>query len=239
MTRNGLRSGIELNNYACWLIQNGKFEEAVSSLFTALQATKASAQGDNCLPENETKEYASSDSRLRSGCSMESVLENACDDCNIAIDSSVTSRSFMYRKPVRIREDYCQDSYLQYVSFAIIFNLALSHHLNDIDNREQKQTQQPPFQTAKRLYELAFQLQAQMNERNLILTSALLNNLSLVHQRLDSTLEAEQCQKLLLSIILLLVDHGEASTEFSVELDGFLGNVLHLILNASPVARAA
>jgi hypothetical protein len=94
---------------------------------------------------------------------------------------------------------------------------------------------------AKRLYELTFLMQAQNVEANLHITSALLNNLSLVHNALGNKFEAEQCDHLLLSTLLLLVDMGGLTRQESgnKNLTGFLDNVMHLIITQSPVASAA
>jgi hypothetical protein len=92
---------------------------------------------------------------------------------------------------------------------------------------------------SKRLYELTFQMQTQDEETDLLL-SALLNNLSLVHKALGNRHEAEQCDHVLLSTVLLIVDMGGLTPQESAnELFGFLANVMHLIMRQSPVALAA
>jgi hypothetical protein len=64
--------------------------------------------------------------------------------------------------------------------------------------------------------------------------------MSLVHKALGNRHEAEQCDQLLLSTLLLLVDMGGLTPQkIAKDLTGFLGNVMHLIMTQSPVASAA
>jgi hypothetical protein len=111
--------------------------------------------------------------------------------------------------------------------------------MKGVSNEDEAMSQRA-LATVKRLYELTFQMQAQDVETNLLLTSALLNNLSLVHKALGNSHEAEQCDQLLLSTLLLHVDMGGKTPQESAnDLTGFLGNVMHLIMTQSPVASAA
>jgi hypothetical protein len=83
-------------------------------------------------------------------------------------------------------------------------------------------------------------MQAQQTETNFLLTTALLNNLSLVNKALNNQYEADQCDQRLLHALLLIVDRGGVLTEENKKvLDGFMGTVMHLVMKQSPVASAA
>jgi hypothetical protein len=147
----------------------------------------------------------------------------------------------LYTEPVYLSEvpRSSEEESITSLSFIIMFNLALCHHMKGTSSKDEALSQRT-LAIAKRLYELTFQMQAQNVETNLLLTSALLNNLSLVHKALGNRHEAEQCDQLLLSTLLLLVDMGGLTHQESVhDLAGFFGNVMHLIMTQSPVASAA
>jgi hypothetical protein len=242
------QSRLALNNKACFLMKNGWYDDGARTLMKALRVamntsaevhTRSMEQDDAdsilsqtsqveaCMPEGEAikmDEYSEM-------CMMQDRVEANCQS------------SYLYTEPVYLSEVPRRSSgeeSIASLSFIIMFNLALCHHMKGVSNEDEALSQRM-FAIAKRLYELTFQMQAQDSEINLLLTSALLNNLSLVHKALGNGHEAEQCNQLLLSTLLLLVDMGGLTPQESAiyDLTGFLGNVMHLIVTQSPVASAA
>ena len=83
-------------------------------------------------------------------------------------------------------------------------------------------------------------MEAQGVKSNLWITAALLNNLSQVNKVFHNEYEAQQCDELLLSAVLLLVDLNDGNNnQSSTIVEGFLSNVIHLILRDSNIASVA
>jgi len=159
----------------------------------------------------------------------------------------------MHRTPVFIDEQQFLDDFsLSSISFYIMFNLSLTQHLKALGNEgdDSRRTEQVLI-IAKRLYELTLH-QSQRSACDLILVAAMLNNLSVVHNALKEKEGMVHCLKLLVSTLSLLRDvdrrrvRGESSlnaTRGEVSsadiLDGFMGNVIHLMMSDSSVAPCA
>jgi hypothetical protein len=246
-TLNPLEYARALNNKSCCLIKQRHYDEAIASLMDALKETKKTAIESK--PEESDSTEASSQSKLGSCTTAASPCaedhqykyENLCkSEGNSHL--VCPSRPYVYQNPVFMheREGDKACSISQFV-FHIMFNLALAHHLKGLQGDEEDRSKSLPV--SKRLYELSFQMQAQEAQSNLVLMAALLNNLSLVHKDLNNQRKEEQCQQLLLSALLLVVDLGGvghvAATGSQSDLEGFMGNVVHLIIAESPVAPAA
>lgn len=241
---NSIELARSLSNEACCLIKQRHYDDAISNFMLALKETKRAAL--------ESRSTSASDCEVRSPLRVAAPLPaSPCsDDHRCAFEalchqepchpSPTSSLPYIFQKPVFIDETCCHDEQtIARFSFHIMFNLALAHHLKALHgNREEERKF---FSVSKRLYELTFQMQAQEFESNLVLMAALLNNLSLVHIALENQHEAEQCQHLLLSTLLLLVDMGAqvVANGSHLEVEGFMGNVVHLMITESPVASAA
>ena len=133
------------------------------------------------------------------------------------------------------------------IAFYILFNLALSHHLWVVYGNNNQEECKHYLSKSRQFYELTYQFQGAYyesnNDCNHMITAALLNNLAVVHELLGNEHEANVCQQSLLSAILLLVEMGEqqffANGGCQSALNGFMGNVIHLMSIVSPIARAA
>jgi hypothetical protein len=240
-----------LSNKSCCLIKQRHYDEAIANLMAALKETKKTAI--KLKPEEADSAETSSQSKLGS---CRGAASSPCSDdhqnefehiCSSEGNSYLVcpSRPYVYQTPVFMHERKGDEALpIAQFTFHIMFNLALAHHLKALQGDEKDQSKALPV--SKRLYELTFQMQAQEPQSNLVLMAALLNNLSLVHKDLNNQHEAEQCQQLLLSALLLVVDMGgagrvvvETGSSSQTDLEGFMGNVVHLIIAESPVASAA
>ena len=107
--------------------------------------------------------------------------------------------------------------------------------MNPYPDREQEAR----LKRALRLYEFAYHVQTKEQiSLNNMQTMALVNNIGHIHRVLKNEEEASQCFQHLLSVIMYVVgDCGER--ESNDHLDGFLANVMPLILQQSPSASAA
>jgi hypothetical protein len=136
---------------------------------------------------------------------------------------------------------HCEQSLV----LAILFNLALSHHLNaaatstviDIHNNSHHPLRKDSLHKALRLYELAHHMAtlegSSSSYREAIV---ILNNLSLIHKEIGNDDYALQCQQQLLSSMMFLVDSGEDA--LVQELEGVLDNIMPLLLSSSHCSMA-
>jgi tetratricopeptide (TPR) repeat protein len=143
---------------------------------------------------------------------------------------------FVYRTPIVISESITTRDYESAVeaTVAIMFNLALAHHLQGADQPFKDPT---AFRKALALYELAYELQVQEDiDLSVEVTMAIINNLGDIHRELDDQEKASQCFQQLLSTILFVQTLGDC--DFCPRTEGFVRNVSHLILK-EVVASAA
>jgi tetratricopeptide (TPR) repeat protein len=123
-------------------------------------------------------------------------------------------------------------------SIAIMFNLALAHHLNALHSLFNR-----PMSTLKQaiaLYELAYTVQMQEDaELSIEFTMAIINNLGHIHRLLGDQEKANQCFRHLLSTILFLRSYGgDYSDSSCYHNDTFVYSVSHLILRENAAGAA-
>ena len=241
----------ELNNRACVLIQNADYDEAITILKEGLQIAKQSTkeaqqQSQNCCSSSSAEEPQETSPQ---GCSNDNSAiasfqlppkEAATADASTKTRKD-PSKPFVCDDPLPITgfsSTMDSDDVVAHLSFILLFNLALSYHLRALqDDIPSKEVSTRLMETAQRLYEYTFQLQSQLSEMSVLTTVALLNNLAQVHKILKNDYEAHQCDKLLLSALLLIVDMGEPAWKDSV--DSYMSNVMHLIFAESTVTASA
>jgi hypothetical protein len=166
---------------------------------------------------------------------------------------------YVYNDPLLITNvpaPCAEDAMLTGLSYILTFNLALSHHLSSgIENKNMDKTDANDvslrkLQKSKRLYELNLKFQNQggvqpnflNGESNLLLlTAAVLNNLSVVNKSLNNHHDAEHCDQSLLNALLILIDldHTGEAHQMNDKLSGFVGNLMYLIVKTSFAASAA
>jgi hypothetical protein len=148
---------------------------------------------------------------------------------------------------------------LSEISIAIMFNLALCHHMRAVyhlsgvtseprQHLQQDSTIRLVLNQAISLYELAYEVQVQMNaELSVECTMAMANNLGLIHQELGDTTKASMCFTHLLSTLVLIrsnatyeyygLEEGHFDTPELIT-EGFVHSVSHLILKTQAAAAA-
>ena len=237
----------ELNNRACVLIQNADYDEAITILKEGLQIAKQSTkeaqqQAQNCCSSLSAEEPQETSPQ---GCSNDysaiASFQMPPKEAASAIRRQDPSNAFVCDDPLPITgfsSTMDSDDTVAYLSFILLFNLALSYHLRAMqDDIPSKEVSTRLLETAQRLYEYTFQLQSQLNDMSVLTTVALLNNLAQVHKILKNDYEAHQCDKLLLSALLLIVDMGEP--EWKDRVDSYMCNVMHLIFAESAMTASA
>ena len=125
-------------------------------------------------------------------------------------------------------------AFLIKLSFIQLYNLALSHHLCGL----RRQSQEHSLRKAISLYELAYTIHVSEDVELTILQSmAIVNNLGQLHKRLNDIEKSHQCFENLLTTLMFVKDCGEQDCHQL--LDGFLSNVMSVILCGAKPAPAA
>jgi hypothetical protein len=243
-----------LNNKSVSLIKEGRYDEAIVLLEEAVTTVIQVAKG--CLPQVQAAEINNkddrndipSDSTGSSGVCPIGSLASQAEEAIMAPDCSDfdgdAQSPYVYQEPITVSglpsASVDSDDAIAAISFIILFNLSLAHHLSGISTKEHEVVIKR-LRTAQRLYECSFRLQAQSLHVDMLIATALLNNLSLVHKSLGNYYEFQQCDELLLSYVVLLVDVGLSSPirQDQTVVDGFLGNVMHLVMTEAATASAA
>jgi len=161
------------------------------------------------------------------------------------------TQEFVYNNPLQIWASAlaCRDlnsELLSELSVALMFNLALSHHLRASYESLHKDVQSRNliFTQAVSLYELAYEVQMQEDvELSVECTMAIVNNLGHIHRRLGNAEKATKCFSHLLSTLLFVQSsvvcnetENQHISESSTE--GFVRSISYLILR-NQVAEAA
>lgn len=234
-----------LNNEGVNLIEAGLYQEAIAcfskglSIAKEVLASQADEEDDEDGPDDADSMDISSDSASQTpSCHFHKIQEqeamNSCD----TKEEVYSDGPFLFRSPIFIPSSQANDvaSFKYYVkcSFILLYNLALTHHLSALEGSNTTKR----LRKALSLYELAYTIQMTEDIQLTVLqTMAIVNNLGLVHTALKNEAKATQCFQHLLSTIMFLTDCDERD---SVEqIDGFVSNVMPLILKGSASAAAA
>jgi hypothetical protein len=233
-----------LNNMGASKLVTGMYADAVDSFTrslgiakTALAVLAETKSQHNCsscaLQEQQRCAVAHFQDNTASIATPEAKVHRVVDDLgNGALQC-------LYLSPLHLSESAAYQRYEPTVeaSVAIIFNLALAHHLNALYG---------PFnlfvstlQHALALYELAYFVQIQEDaELGIEFTMAIINNLGHIHRLLGDEEKGSQCFRHLLSIILFLQSCGERNINVISHADTFVSSVSHLIVRETTAAAA-
>jgi tetratricopeptide (TPR) repeat protein len=228
---------IELNNRGALHIEAGNFDEAVLELTEALHQFKLikrpSRLSTNMDHNNSTKESH-----------LSLILEDV--KALILNTDGEDSEEFVYRHPIRIERNPHETPELgtttsTFLSFAVIFNLAISYHMQSCGREEQQHqhTEKRKFllEKSKHLYELGYRLlRSEDVSFSVRISLVLTNNLGQVLKNLQEHQQADLCFERLLSTVMFLMDCGADDELY--EIDGFIRNTSHLVLK-NPAASAA
>jgi hypothetical protein len=242
------------NNKSASLIKSGRYDEAIvllkEALTTVTQGAKHNRDQEPAAkrPTKNDKHDTQSESSTESLGVWPSVsLASQAEETSTTLDCSEfdgdTQSPYIYQEPITVSEvppaSVGPDDAIAAISFIILFNLSLAHHLSGISITEHEMASKR-LRTSQQLYEYSFRIQAQNSHSDMLVATALINNLSLVHKSLGNGYEAQQCDELLLSSVVFLVDMGLSSArQGQTVVDGFLGNVMHLLMAEAATASAA
>eukprot|EP00977_Amphora_coffeiformis_P012502 scaffold3079_cov174-Amphora_coffeaeformis.AAC.13 len=230
-----------LNNEGISQLEANNFEAAAASFSRGLSVVK------KALSSNDWENNSSGPFQTPQESSEETL---ACQFSKLHDDNSMldfvdedehdiltTEAGFVFQEPIMVLPGSLESpSYAFFVklSFIQLYNLALSHHLCAL----QRSNPEPFLRKALSLYELAYTIHVSEDVELTILQSmAIVNNLGHLHKQLDNIEKSQQCFENLLTTLMFVKDCGEQDCHQL--LDGFLSNVMPLILCGSKPAPAA
>jgi tetratricopeptide (TPR) repeat protein len=216
------------NNQGISQLAQGRFADAIGTFLSSLRDAKKS------LSEIANYKGIENDNN-----------DSACDHHSVVITPihSFRSRrgsSSLYLSPFRLdaSADFTQYATAVQASVAIMYNMALAHHLNALYNTRKDNTHSGLDQ-AVALYELAYNVHMQEEDANLSVefTMAIVNNLGHIHREKGDETKADQCFRHLLSTVLFLQSYGQENKKSHTP-EVFLESITHLILKSSAAAAA-
>jgi tetratricopeptide (TPR) repeat protein len=211
---------IALNNQGASLIDAGKTLDAITILNSALLSYK------QLILSQEA-------SVVLSHCSLDEMMSKnaAC-----VTKGSDTNSGFVHRRSIHVQEDKLpRNAHSVVIAVAIVFNLALAHHLTGIENGSNPVL----LQKAVKLYEHAqtlAQTEHSIRDDSVLFHLAIINNLGQLYKELKRNMLAGKCFHQLLSMLMYLLDCSEDDASSYEE---FFSNVSHLIFPSCSVAAPA
>jgi tetratricopeptide (TPR) repeat protein len=235
----------ELNNKGVRLIESQQYDEAVVALSSGLSIVKKflagvganDADADAMVEESDKDCGSDNQSPLCHFSQAPKCVYHNKGDMEVEEDEEEQyDTPFVFRRPLVIPTENNQVTHFKHhvkMSFVLLYNLALTHHLSAL----QGEKSQKRLRKALALYELAYTIQMNENIQLTILqTMAIVNNLGQIHAAMDNDEKAEQCFQHLLSTLMFVndaCDHDAAD-----QIDGFISNVLSLILSSTAAGAA-
>lgn len=222
---------VTLNNLGASSLKNGNISKALESLSAAFCAVKELYYDDT----------------TRAGQTTEGI-EYRLDDCMtmpLLNEANNDDEDCVYRHPITLPALTIKASRQanHVTTIAIIFNLALTHHL--LGKMPNRQNTNSMLKKAMRLYEYALALQQSSRRHLLVVVTksstffimAAINNLGLVQKDLNETESSEKCFQQLLSILMCLTHYRKCDVSVYIP---FLRTTSHLITqhgsNCAPTA---
>jgi len=221
---------------------------------------------DDCTSQDRTQSVSKASTRKRSVSSIIEIDADADEDDCVNDDNGLKTRTtienenlgFVYGRPFRVNQrgiNDCDDMGAT-ISFIILFNIALAHHLKAIetvpllvDTKEKMEVLLQPL----KLYELAYQLHFQMSEEetdsanrnrhnglvNIRLMLLITNNISEIHKLAGNIVKYKQCLDHMLSALMYMAHSFQNESVLSpIEKDGIFHNLAPILRTKVNAAAA-
>jgi hypothetical protein len=244
-----------LNNAGAHQLENGIYVDAIDSFTASLRIVKNALQlaadettkttSANCQEDNTEQDSPVAVPRM-----VAMPVPDQPQQQEEIVDACSSGNRGLFLKPLRLVEDYtpgyeCYEPWVE-ASVAIMFNLALAHHLNSIFGSPLSSIDGGGALTSTldqtiTLYELAYTVHMQEDsEISVEFTMAIINNLGHAHKFKGDEEKSNQCFRHLLSTILFLQSYGQSNSHIHNNncTEQFVYSIAHLIFqkNAAPAA---
>lgn len=231
------------NNEAACHIHSGEYSKAIISLSSALVTIR---DGPLLRPGDDDGEEAATHTTTPCHFQKREAETSPLEECTQLDDRGVMTSDtdecyFLCRAPVRV---FSKVATSQAVAYAIIYNLALCHHLEALSSKLDQDDDRRALnlQRATVFYNHAQGLNFQ-HKLDILHSLTISNNLGHAHHFLNNHLTADQCFERLLNAIVFISESGQDCRQILETngfcLEGFLINVTHLIIGSSVTAAAA
>ena len=233
-----------LNNEGVHYLSKGLYGDALHAISNGLTLVKQVLSSSDQVVEKRLPQTMDSDTQSSSN-SPTCIffhLHKEFSSISDHTDAIRDAETFVFCNPVFLPRGVNQVTTLKYyvnLSFILLYNLALTHHLYAMEG----EGDQGSLRKALSLYELAYTLQMTEDiEVSFLQTMAIVNNLGQIHTALGNQKESKFCFEHLLSTIMYLNDCGETAMSDNMEdfrVEGFMENVISCILKTPLSAPAA
>jgi hypothetical protein len=234
-----------LNNVGASHLVTGMYVNAIDSFTQSLSLAKSALAV--LVSEDQTKNLKKCSSRSlqqQQRCAVvlfkHSTVTVAAPEAKVQPAADIGALRGIYTSPLFLSESATYQRYEPTVeaSIAIMFNLALAHHLYALYGPLNLFVF--TMEQAVGLYELAYNVQIQEDvELSIEFTMAIINNLGHLYRLLGDEEKGAQCFRHLLSSILFLRSYDGGLTDNNrCHTDTFVHSVLHLILRETAAAAA-
>ena len=148
-----------------------------------------------------------------------------------------TRSNFIYKVPMRTKDRYCLPTHIE-LSMHVVYNLALAHHLKLEGIKDDKSISDSKIRRVIKLYKLAHSIQRRegIQSEDVTHVIALINNVAQLYRKFGRQAKADKCLEYLLANLVCLIDRG--MTDEVDQLDGFVSNVAHLIIQGHGASAA-
>jgi tetratricopeptide (TPR) repeat protein len=209
---------ISLNNQGASLIDAGRALEAITILNSALTSFQQLILSRPPQCSSVVLGHRSLDEMMRRNA--------AC-----VTKGSDKNSGFVHRRSIHVQEDKLSKVHSEVFAAAIVFNLALAHHLTG-----ESSCNSVLLQKAVKLYEHALAL-AQREDQSVLFHLTIINNMGQLYKGLKGNVLAGKFFHQLLSMLMYLLDRSEDGISSYEE---FFSSVSHLIFpSCSATAPAA
>lgn len=246
-----LRNALHLNNAAADHIVNGEYEQAVSTLSSALANLKDAIRfpSQDCVG-------------LKQAFPTERPLNFLIDDnCNTPrMADNLRSRLqhrledeqdwYLYRYPIQVSSSVScnygsSTDCIQLLSFAGIYNLGLCHHLQALVSHSRQDLHRQRLTRAASFYEHAQRLVSSDQESmdpDMVHSLVIANNLGHAHFLMGNETNGKMCFQQLLNTIMYLSDNVGSENLVAMDKDrwdGFMVNIIQHVIGRTSAAAAA
>ena len=247
-----LRNAVDLNNKATELIADAEYDEAITTLSAALLQVKHAIRS----PSNDDDYWTDKASTISTTAPLRFRLEDEHSSSR-TLQSSPHDHAdaeddewYLYRYPLQISNDAADNlgtaDYIEVVSFAGVYNLALCHHIQALSPTLKKDSMHLRLQRATSFYEHSQKLLSNnpaIMDPDMIHSLVITNNLGHAHYHRGNTTNGQLCFQQLLNAILYISDNvgseNLVASSDKARWDGFMVNIMqHLIAKMSHAAAA-